>query len=90
MELVPSRYNEMPTLIPAFEKNEWQRIKYTDMGQTIGTKIRDMVCVHIHTFYIPELKKIMNSIKDSREAVGRLIITTSIRSKEKLEELKGK
>lgn len=88
MELVPSRYNEMPTLVPAFEKSDWKRIEFKNADQEINDKIDNGVCIHVHTFYIPELSKILNSLKESRGIVGRLIITTSIKSREKLEQIK--
>ena len=77
MELVPSRYDEMPTLVPIFDEGKWQTVDKTKRKVFREDELKELLCVHVHTFYVPELKKILSSLQKYNELVGGLIITTN-------------
>ena len=97
LSLAPSRFNELPTLIPIFNSESWsilseKKLSTPFASMVLKSTIKDL-CVSIHTFYAEELEIILGKLEESFKIIDRFIITTPYDNKElfvKIESLLAK
>ena len=86
LKLAPSRFGELPTLIPSYNSEFWStfdknklrsfesHIKYSNNTGTL--------CVHIHVYYAEELEVILRNIAESIDIIDAVIITLPVNRSE--------
>lgn len=89
--LAPSRFDELPALVPDFDSTKWPILKdnlITDKYSMIAVdNAHKQFCVHIHSFYAEEFIVIMRYLKPSLSIIGGLIITIPHEKKYLAEEI---
>ena len=86
LRLAPSRFGELPTLIPYFNSDKWKVVdknklqtfeSYLKQAKNVGT-----LCVHIHVYYAEELETILRLLKESIDIIDAFVITLPINRSE--------
>ena len=79
LRLAPSRFGELPTLIPRFNSRYWPKLnrrKLREYESSIqNTSINSDFCIHIHVFYAEELETILKILTESLDIISAIIIT---------------
>ena len=79
LKLAPSRFAELPTLIPLFNSKYWPQIKNKRI-RNFEAKTREInnlnrFCVHIHVYYHEELETILKELEESLDIINGIVIT---------------
>ena len=79
LRLAPSRFGELPTLIPMFNSRYWPKFNRKQLRE-FESRIQDSsmnsdFCVHVHVYYAEELETILKILKESLDIIDAIIIT---------------
>ena len=79
LRLAPSRFGEMPTLIPTFNSVCWPRIDNRKI-KLFESELKNIskpsnFCVHIHVYYYEELELILKNLQESLDIIDSVIVT---------------
>ena len=79
LRLAPSRFGELPTLVPVFNSKCWPQIKNKRI-KAFEAKIKEMnninrFCIHIHVYYHEELEVILKELEESLDIINGIVIT---------------
>ena len=86
LALAPSRFSELPTLIPVYNSESWPVLSNQNLSTPYSCMVikntRKDFCVSIHDIYEEELEIILCELEESFEIIDRFIITAPIDNEE--------
>ena len=79
LRLAPSRFGELPTLVPVFNSKCWPKINNKRINN-FESRMKEMTninkfCIHIHVYYYEELEIILEELEESFDIINAMIIT---------------